>query len=118
MKRLMLALTCLLALTVPLAAQYRYVNFEQITVANSAVGFTSATISEGNGHPQANIASCRLQTAQIRWTVDGTMPTSTVGTPLEIGDYLTLMSPDLVQKFRAIRTGGTSGVLNCNYFTE
>lgn len=107
----------LLALTVPVAGQYRYVAFEQITVANTAIGFTAATIDQGGGHPQVSIASCRLETAQVRFTVDGTTPTSTVGTLLEIGDWLTLTSPDLVRNFRAIRTGATSGQLNCTYYT-
>lgn len=107
----------LLLLAVPVAAQFRYVAFEQITVATTAIGFTAATIQAGNGHPQVTLASCRLETAQVRFTVDGTTPTSTVGTLLEIGDWLTLSSPDLVANFLAIRTGGTSGQLNCTYYT-
>lgn len=115
--RALLLLATIVALTVPVAAQYRYTAFEQITVAAVSIGFTSATINEGSGHPQATIASCRLETAQIRYRVDGTAPTSSVGTLLEIGDIITLTSPDLVRNFRAIRTGGTSGVLDCSYFT-
>lgn len=115
--RSLLTAGLVLLLVAPVAAQYRYTAFEQITVGATAVGFTAATINEGSGHPQATIASCRLETAQVRFTVDGTTPTTTVGTLLEIGDWLTLTSPDLLTDFRAIRTGGTSGQLNCTYYT-
>lgn len=116
MRRAFFILACVLALTVPMSAQFRYVAFEQITVAATAIGFTSATISAGNGHIQANSASCRNETAQIRFTIDGTTPTTTVGTLLEIGDSFILSSPDLLQNFKAIRTGSTSAKLSCSYF--
>lgn len=116
MRKLCLGLALLLALTVPLSA-WSYVGFEQITVAATSIGFTTSRIDNQNGHPQATIAVCRLETAEVRYRMDGVAPTSTVGTLLEIGDYLTLQGPDLLQSFRAIRTGGTSGTLSCSYFT-
>ena len=115
MRRVMIGLF-LVALTVPLSA-WSYVAFEQVTVTATAIGFTAATINQGNGHPGAAIAVCRLETAQIRYRLDGTAPTSSVGTLLEIGDYLTLSGSDLLVNFSAIRTGSSSGVLDCNYFT-
>lgn len=91
-----------------------YIAFEQVTVADTVIGFTSTAITAA-GLPQATLASCRLETAQVRWTINGTTPTTTVGTPLEIGDTLTITGHDLLVRFRAIRTGGTSGVLSCHY---
>lgn len=107
----------LAALAVPatVIAQNPAFQFEQITVAASSIGFTSATIQAGNGHPQMNKAVCRLETAQIRFRVDGTAPTSSVGTLLEVGDILTLTDPNELQQFRSIRTGATSGLLDCAY---
>jgi hypothetical protein len=58
----------------------------------------------------------RLETAQIRYTVDGvTAPTTTVGTLLEIGESLLLWGTQDIQNFKAIRTGGSSGVLDVHY---
>jgi hypothetical protein len=39
------------------------------------------------------MATCRLETAEIRYQVDGTAPTTTVGTLLEVGDVLTAQRP-------------------------
>ncbi len=61
----------------------------------------------------------RLETAQIRFTLDGsTAPTTTVGRLLEVGEILTLESVEEMEAFAAIRTGGTSGVLDVEYSTE
>lgn len=94
-----------------------YINFEQVTVANSSIGFTATKVEPNGtgGTPQATIASCRLETAEIRYQIDGTAPTTTVGTLLEIGDILTVTGHDSIMRFRAIRTGATSGVLSCTY---
>lgn len=103
---------------VPVMAQaWTYLAFEQITVGATAIGLTAATINIGGGHPGATAAYCRLETAEIRYTIDGTTPTSTIGTLLEIGEGLSLTGNDALNNFRAIRTGGSSGKLNCNYST-
>lgn len=93
-----------------------YIGWEQITVDNTAggKGFTAAKITPP-GRDMATQAVCRNQDAQIRYTIDQTAPTTTVGTQLEAGDILTINGHDLMVNFRAIRTGSTSGVLNCNY---
>lgn len=87
--------------------------YEQITVANTAIGFTSTKINPSAG--QMLTASCRLETAEIRWTLDGTTPTTTIGTLLEPGDQLIVSGFTNLSLFRAIRTGATSGVLSCHY---
>ncbi len=100
---------------------WTYLGFESITVGATAIGFTASCIQVGTGcngsvsHDQATAASCRLETAQIRYTYDGTTPTSTVGTLLEVGETLTLSGNDALQDFQAIRTGSSSGALKCNY---
>ena len=91
-----------------------YVAFEQITVAGTAIGFTATRITPP-GFNQATRADCRLETAQVRYTYDGTTPTSAVGTLLEVGDTIRVDGHDLLVLFRAIRTGGTSGQLDCHY---
>lgn len=94
-----------------------YVAFEQITVANAAagIGFTTSLINATGSHPEASSAICRLETAQIRWRADATAPTSSVGQLMEVGDILTLTGHDFLVNFLGIRTGGSSGVLDCHY---
>lgn len=117
MKKPLVLLLALLTLAAPVAAyQQQYVAFEQVTVAAASIGLTAATINSGSGHPQAEKAVCRLEQAQIRYRLDGTAPTTTVGTLLEIGDVLTLSGNDMLQRAQFIRTGGTSGILNCHYY--
>ena len=81
--------------------------FQQLTVAASSV---SLTVPSGaiTGH-------CRLETAQIRFTLDGTTPTTTIGTLLEVGETLLLENRGELTGLKAIRTGGTSGLLNVEY---
>lgn len=112
MKTLALSLLGALVLTLSLQA-ISYVAFEQITVAGTSIGFTAAAITP-SGSPEASVAACRLETAQIRWRIDGQAPTSSVGTLLEIGDTVVISGHDSMVRFRAIRTG-SSGTLDCTY---
>lgn len=89
--------------------------FEQVTVAAAAIGLTAATYDPVGGNGPAKCATLLLETAQIRYRVDGTNPTATVGTPMEIGERVTIWGTADLKNFRAIRTGGTSGVLNVEY---
>lgn len=93
-----------------------YLAFEQLTVDNTSGGksFTAAKITP-SGQMMATTATCRLETAEIRYTIDTTAPTSSVGTLLEPGDTLVLSGHDVLLNFRAIRTGATSGTLDCTY---
>lgn len=84
---------------------------QALTIDNTAGGL-SLTV------PSAAVcAALRLETAQIRFTLDGTTPdTSTAGTLLEVGEMLALESRAELSAFKAIRTGSTSGVLQVEYF--
>lgn len=114
-KRMILTVCVLVMLTATVTAQWQYLGYEQITVANSSIGITATVLQPngGNTQPQANVGACRIETAQIRWRVDGVAPTSSVGTLAEIGDVIPLDGADALIRFRMIRTGGTSGVANC-----
>lgn len=109
---LALALTLCAALTSHAAT---YLAFEQITVAGTSIGFTSTKITPAGG-TMATLATCRLRTAEVSYTIDGTTPTASVGTLLEVGDILTLTGHDVLVLFRSIRTG-SSGQLDCTYST-
>lgn len=62
-------------------------------------------------------AHCRLETAQIRFTLDGSDPSATVGRLLDIGGTLDLDNRGEITGFQGFRTGAVSGVLDIEYFT-
>jgi hypothetical protein len=90
-------------------------SYESITVSSAAIGLTAGTITPIIAGVRNATALCVVETAQIRYRVDGTDPTSSEGIALNIGDTLVLEGSDDLLKFRAIRTGGTDAVLKCSY---
>lgn len=118
MRKSLIVLFALLAL--PLSAQQRVTTYEQLTVAGSSVGITVATTLRPNsaGQPQMAACSLRLETAEIRYRMDGTAPTSSVGTPLEPGEIIPYIGYADALAIRFIRTTSTSGVLNINCWPQ
>ncbi len=85
--------------------------YEAITVAGTAIGLTTATVGNNTW------GMCRLETAEIRYTLDGsTTPTNLIGVVMEPLEWVVLNNPFELKNFKAIRTGGTSGSLKCHYF--
>jgi hypothetical protein len=97
----------LLALTVPVSGQ-RVQRYEQLTVSSTAVPITAATLSGMGG------AQGVLQGAEVRYRCDGTAPTTTVGTPLQVGSTINFTNLIDARACLFIRTTGTDGVLNIN----
>ena len=87
--------------------------FETVTVTASSTALTTATYTTDG--EKAKRAVLTLETGQIRYRYDGTAPTASVGHILNVFDILVINSSDNISNFRAIRTGGTSGVLSCTY---
>ena len=85
--------------------------FETLTVDNTAggVAMTAATYANGTR------ALITCEAAEVRYTYDGTAPTTTVGHLASIGTRIELVGPANLTQFRAIRTGGTSGTLQITY---
>lgn len=112
-----LLLACVLALTVPLSAQWGYVNtLEEITVSGTAaLVFTAADVRAGDGHVQADLATCSLSTANIRVATDGTTPTTSYGEIVTPGNY-TFQGNQILLQLRAIRDDATSAALNCTLY--
>ena len=109
MKKLLFSLFLIFALASVCWAD----SYESITVANTALGLTTATV--GN----ARWGMCRVETAEIRYTMDGaTTPTDAIGVLLEPFEWIVLNNRDNLRNFRAIRTGAVSGVLKCHYFSQ
>ena len=86
---------------------------ERLTV-DATAGGVSLTIPTAGRY-----CNIRLETAQVRFTLDGsTAPTTTVGRLLEVGEMLVLESIEEMEAFAAIRTGAVSGVLDIEYSLE
>ena len=85
------------------------VGYEQLTVGVSAVGLASIPLN-------ANRAIIVVEDATIRWRIDGTNPTNTVGTKSFINSTIILESRTQITNFKAIRTGSTSSKLSVMYF--
>ena len=90
--------------------------FETLTIDNTeaGIGCTLATYIQGG------IAACwaegALEVAQIRYRIDGTAPTATVGVPVEVGQFIIFRNLDEIRKFRGIRTGSVSGKISIHYW--
>ena len=85
---------------------------EVISITDSA---QRLTLSNFYSTPPCKKVEMFLETAQIRFRLDGTDPTSTVGEVMNPYDRMTLTGMNDAENFRAIRTGGTSGNLRIKY---
>lgn len=83
--------------------------YESVTVANAAIGLTALTIA---GYSKAKIT---VETAQLRYRIDGGNPTAAEGHIANIYDLIVLTSAADMVAFKAIRTGDTSAVIKCTY---
>lgn len=112
MKWRYLLLTLALCLAWPVhAADVR--TYAQVTIDNTSGGVAlPGTLTRPSGLPAANHCLIRLETAEIRYRVDGGAPTTTVGTPLEPLEIIQLDSGAEILAFLGIRTGASSGTLN------
>lgn len=80
---------------------------------SGGVAFTTGTITVNA--ITASRAVFVLEGASCRFTTDGTVPTTTVGTLINPGDAVTITSTNDVKNFRCIRTGATSGTAFVTY---
>ena len=83
--------------------------FEALAVAGSAVGFTAATFEN------AIAAQLVVEDAQVRYRVDGTDPTASVGAIADPGDVINISGYRDITSIRLIRTGGISAIVNAHF---
>jgi hypothetical protein len=96
--------------------------FETIGTTTSSIGFTSTYYnysSAGNLPMKAALITC--ETADVRFTLDGTTPTVTSGTGaghlLGSGQNYVVRGYENCRNFRCINAVGSSGAtLKCTYF--
>lgn len=91
---------------------------ENLTIDSTAggVGFTASKYSpSGATNFPATCATVNVETAPIRYTLDGTAPTTTVGTLKNVGDTFVVTGSVDIKNFKAIRTTGVSASISVNY---
>tara|TARA_R110000824_G_scaffold28164_2_gene94859 strand:+ start:2591 stop:2896 length:306 start_codon:yes stop_codon:yes gene_type:complete len=91
-------------------------NHEAVTVAASAIGFDATTATNNGIRP--NAALITVETAEMRFTTDGTTPTTTVGHLADAGQVIELSDRTECEQFRAIRTGSSSSEIMVTTFAE
>ena len=101
---------------------------ESITTLTSSTGLTSTKyVKESTANdPFSRIRHAvevviTVEVADIRWTIDGTVPTVSAGTGLghiaSLGDDITITGHDNIKNFRAINAVAANGAaLRITYF--
>ncbi|MCK5563686.1 MAG: chitobiase/beta-hexosaminidase C-terminal domain-containing protein [Planctomycetes bacterium] len=91
---------------------------ESITVSSSAIGFTAATMKpEGGAKNRPDETIFVVETQAIRYTTDGTDPTSALGLLGSVGDVITIKGEANANAFRAIRVT-TDATIQPHYFSR
>lgn len=98
-------------------------SYEKIGTTTSAIGFTTAKIAltTGDSYMEAKTALVTVETAALRFTMDGTTPTVAAGTGaghlIEAGQSYVVRGVEAVRNFRCINNVNASGaVAHCSYF--
>ena len=88
---------------------------ESITVSNAVIGFTAIKINR-DGEFKTQRVEFIVEAAPIRFTLDGTDPTTTIGTPVGINDVITIEEEHDIKNFKAIRLTLTDAIIQPTYF--
>ena len=95
-----------------MASSIHYTAKESLTVAAASTSITTATAANSNR------AFITCETAAVRFWLDGSTPSASVGHLLEPGDVLLLDSRAQIAAFRAYRRDATSATLRISLGTE
>ncbi len=94
-------------------------DYEEVMVGDSAVALSNERIMPTTG-PYARMAAraalLSSENGDIRFRIDGGLPSASSGHYLTSGDTLVLTGTQAIQQLRAIRNGDTDGVLRVTYF--
>jgi hypothetical protein len=104
MKKLLVAVF-ILFMSVPAFAGY-----ESVTVGNTAVGLSTSIPAYGG---EKASCVCTIESAPIRFRLDGTSPTATEGHMLT-PDASLMLQGGQISKFKAISLNGTNATLKCS----
>lgn len=84
-------------------------SFEVIAFSTTALPLSPATYAGATG------ATLTVESADLRYRIDGQAPTATVGHLVTSGNDLVLTSLDAIQKFQAIRDAATDVDVTITY---
>ena len=91
--------------------------YEALTPTTSK-GFTAAKINAQSAFSNQTVKAVMVKPEdyQIRFRMDGTAPTATVGMDLEAGGVLTITGHTNISKFRCIDTSDGASTVHCMFF--
>lgn len=81
---------------------------QTLAVSNAALRLTLPA--------EANSATIAVETATVRYTVDGTTPTTTVGTLVAVGDMIKVQGRQSLIGLQLIRATGADATVQVEYF--
>jgi len=84
--------------------------YEAITVSGTPIGFTRSVVVPTDSLPGA-AAMFSVETATVRFRVDGSDPSSSVGHLLAIGDVITVYGVNNLINFRGVKVGSDASLL-------
>lgn len=85
-----------------------WVTSEALTVSSTVIGLTHRMVGY-------DFAKVRIENAPVRFTLDDSNPSTTVGWPLDVGDSLTLSGKEEVKDVRFLRSSGVDSTLTVFY---
>ena len=91
---------------------------EGLTVSNTVQVLTPDKYKNSTTSGGASSAFITNYGASIRYTYDGTTPSSTVGHVLPDGGILVLQGQNQMESFKCIRLSSTDSALYCTYERE
>ena len=95
---------------------YDFNDFEIIAIDGSPKGFTSSKIFPGSPKRiECRAAQCRLESADIRYLLTGSDPTSTNGMLIQAGEPFDILGEQNVRQFRAVKAGDNNGKVTVHY---
>lgn len=87
----------------------KYSAHESLAISTTAVAFTAGTVGSSSA------AVVTVEGAAVRFTVDGTTVTASVGHALEPGDSVFLDTAEDCANFSAISRDGGTATLKCSF---
>ncbi len=93
---------------------YTAFDYENVTVSNTAIGFTAAKATAANS-VIFTIGCSSGTTCTIKFTTNGTTPTTSIGLQGNYADSVTIYNTDNIRAFRAIRGTSTDAVINVQF---
>lgn len=91
-------------------ADIRFIGYEDLSVSTTAVGFTASTSLN------ADYVMVLVSGAPVRFRLDGTAPTASVGDTLEQTDRIELFGTTAeISRAKFISRDGGTATLRCHY---